>query len=268
MTSKPCTEIYNDTKSDKFLIVSKLDISKSDLEEIIRDSIRKARSIKKQKSLEKNTSQILSYLQDTIPVTNFSDALDYDDMMGLIGEIVSELHHKQCLRHDPVYVKWRDTGTSKSRGLDLVFHKNNRLISIECKHPHESLRNHTNNALTILSRTINRGFDRHDDYRTTEFIAKLHARYSKTKRLLDGDHSDTTELTNKMNLLRKLIKKNDLIEEVELVADKIHHAFDISKDLSDKIKFDKISETSKQSGVNLLLLEDIQEISEEAFNEQ
>ena len=53
MTSKSCTEIYNDTKSNKFLIISKLDISKSDLEEIIRDSIRKARSIKKQKSLEK-----------------------------------------------------------------------------------------------------------------------------------------------------------------------------------------------------------------------
>ena len=268
MTSKPCTEIYNDTKSDKFLIISKLNISKSDLEKIIRDSIQKARSIKKQKSLEKNNSQVLSYLQDVMPIINFSDALDYNDMMGLIGEIVSELHHEQCLRHDPVYVKWRDTGTSKSCGLDLVFHKNNQLISIECKHPHESLRNHTNNALAILFITINRGFVRHDDYRTTEFIAKLHTRYSKTKRLLDGAHSDTTELTNKMNLLRELIKKNDLIEEVELVADQIHHTFDISKDLSDKINFDKISKTSKQSGVNLLLLENIQEMSEDVFNEQ
>ena len=268
MTSNPCTEIYNDVKPDRFFIISKLEMSKSDLEEIIRDSIRKARRIKKQKSLEKNKSQILSDLRDIIPVTNFSDALDYDDMMGIIGEIVSEIHHKLCLGHNPVYVKWRDTGTSKSRGLDLLFHKNNRLISIECKHPHESLRNPANNALTILSKTANQGFVRHDDHRTEEFIVKLYARCLENTRFSDGTHSDTTELDNKINLLRKLMQENDWVEEVELVADKIHYTCDISKDLSDKIKFDKIIETSKQPGVNLLLLEDIQETSEGVFNEQ
>ena len=45
---------------------------------------------------------------------------------------------------DSIYIKWKATGTSKSKGLDLVFHQDEKLYSIECKHPHDSLGNNDN----------------------------------------------------------------------------------------------------------------------------
>lgn len=267
MTSKSCKELSNISKTNGFLILSELKISKKDLESILKSSILNALSIKQQKIVEKNASLLLTYTQQNgLPSTNFSATLDYDDMMGLIGEIVCEIHHRQCMEQDPLYVKWQETGTSKSKGLDLVFHKNDQIYSIECKHPHESLNNQDNNKTEIISRTIDRGFDNHDDHRTTEFMTKLYLRHLRERRFLIGSSLDTTELNKKIILLKKLIDRNDLMEEINITADKIYDTPTLSKDLDSNLDFDKYILVSKSLGVVLLLIENIHELSEEVFN--
>ncbi len=132
------------------------------------------------------------------------------------------------MKQDPVYVKWRETGTSKSKGLDLVFHKNDQIYSIECKHPHESLHNQNNDTTKIISTTVDRGFDSHDDHRTAEFMTKLYQRHLRERRFLIGNNLNTTELDKKITLLKKLIDNNDLVEEINLAADKIDQTSTLS----------------------------------------
>ena len=268
MASELCNELSNIPKTNGFLILSELKISKSGLKSLLKSSILEALSIKKQKIAEKNASFLLTYnQQNSVPSTNFSATLDYNDMMGLIGEIVSEIHNLQCLKKDPVYIKWRETGSSKSKGLDLVFSKNDQLYSIECKHPHESMKNQPQDKTTIISRTVKSGFDSHDDHRTTEFMTKLYQRHLKQKRFLVGNSLDTTELDKKMALLKKLIEDNNLVEEINLTADKIYHDSTLSNNLDSNLDFSRFALVSKSLGVILLLIENISDLSEEVFSE-
>jgi len=267
LTSEPCNELSNVSKTNGFLILSELKIAKDDLKSLLESSILNALSIKDQKIMEKNNSFLLTYTQQNrLPSTNFSATIDYDDMMGLIGEIVSEVHHRQCMEQDPVYVKWRETGTSKSKGLDIVFHKNDQLYSIECKHPHESLNNPDNDNIKIISRTVNRGFTSHDDHRTTEFMTKLYHRHLRQKRFLIGNHLDTTELDKKTTLLKRLIDNNNLVEEINLTADKIYQSSTLSEDLDSNLDFNRHVLVSKSLGIVLLLIENIHDLSEEVFS--
>ena len=159
-------------------MISELQITRSDLYNLLDLAICKALDIKKQKIEEKNSSFYIDYLQSNdIPNVEYSSKLDYDDMMGLIGEIISELHQTNSTKKDPLYIKWRETGTSKSKGLDLVFHENDRVYSIECKHPHESLMKIENKKLTSVVKTINGGLVTHTDERTLEFLVRLLKRY-------------------------------------------------------------------------------------------
>ncbi len=255
-------ELYSNTRSDGQFIISQLKISKEDLSKILNSSISKALSTKNQKSAEKNNSSLTQYLQNnSLPFPNFSPTIDFDDMMGLIGEIVSELYHKECVKQDPLYVKWIDTGTSKSQGLDLVFHYNDRLFSIECKHPHESLANSDNEKSKIILQTFHKGLKKHDDKRTVEFMVRLYKRYLIQKRLLDGSGMDTKELDDKMDLVNNLLKKNDIVEEINLMADKLYEQ-DVDKNgLDSNLDLSRFSLVSKSIGVLLLLIENLHEIS-------
>ena len=265
MASDPsCEELYNNTRSDGQFIISQLKISKKDLSQLLNSSITKALSTKKQKSIEKNSSSLTLYLQNSdLPLPNFSPTIDFDDMMGLIGEIVSELYHKQCEKQDPLYVKWMETGTSKSQGLDLVFHSNERLFSIECKHPHESLANSDNDKSKIILQTFVKGLKKHDDKRTVEFMVRLYKRYLIQKRFLEGSGMDTKELDKKMDLVNNLLKKNDIVEEINLIADKLYEQNVDKNNLDSNLDLSKFSLVSKSIGVLLLLIENLHEISKE-----
>lgn len=267
MSSKQCNELSNTSTEDTFLILSELQISKDDLKSILESSILQALEIKKQKNLEKNGSYITIFTQqNNIPIPNYSATLDFDDMMGIIGEIVSEIYHRECLQQDPLYIKWQETGTSKSKGLDLVFHKNDQIYSIECKHPHESLKNPSNDKATVFLRTVKGGFKSHDDYRTAEFMTKLYLRHLKDRRLLTGSQIDLSELNNKITLLIQLIKKNNLIEEIDVTADKIYHTSKLSNELNSRLDFKNQKLISKSVGVVLLLIENFLVLSEEVFS--
>jgi len=208
MDSASCDELYNNTRVDGKFVISQLKISKDDLLILLDSSITKALSIKKQKSIEKNNSYLIQFLTGVgLPSLNFSATLDFDDMIGLIGEITSELYHKQCEKQDPLYVKWLETGTSKSQGLDLVFSSGEKLFSIECKHPHESLNNPENNKEKTVLQTFEKGLKKHDDERTIEFMVRLYKRYLIQSRIAEGSGLDTEELKEKNDFDKYYFKK-------------------------------------------------------------
>lgn len=263
METKPLKKhIVEKTNATGSFTISEMIIPKNELESILKESIKNALATKSTKIIEKNSSFLLNYLQkNTLPIEYFSSSFDIDDLMGIIGEIVSEIYHKQCLNEDPIYVKWKATGTSKSKGLDLIFHKNEKLYSIECKHPHESLANQNNDKSRIILRTINDGLNTHDDIRTKEFMVLLFRKYFEQKRLLTGSKLNTSAIDTRIQLIRSLLRKNDIIEEINLVADKIYEKDIDNNSLESNLNYSKFALISKSIGVVLLLIENIHELS-------
>lgn len=267
MTSEiPCKEIHSSPKPNGDLIISELQIPELDLCTVLDSAICNALSIKKQKIEEKNSSYYIEYLQSNdIPIVQYSSKLDYDDMMGLIGEIISELHHTHCTKKEPLYIKWRETGTSKSKGLDLVFHENDRVYSIECKHPHESLMKIENKKLTSVVKTINDGLVTHTDERTLEFLARLLKRYLQEKRFLVGSKMNITDVDSKIKIIENLIEKNNFVSEINIVSDKKYENDLEKNNLDTNLDFKKYEFISQSIIVLLILLENIEKISEEMF---
>ncbi len=261
-----CKEIHNSPKSNGDLIISELQIKNSDLYNLLNSAICKALAIKKQKIEEKSSSYYIDYLQSNdIPTVEYSSKLDYDDMMGLIGEIISELHHKNCTKKVPLYIKWIETGTSKSKGLDLVFHENDKVYSIECKHPHESLMKIDNVKLSTVVKTINNGLVDHTDIRTLEFLVRLLKRSLQEKRFREGSQMETTDLNSKIILIENLIAKNNFVSEINIASDKKYEK-DFNKDaLDNNLDFKKYELISQSIIVLLNLIENLERISEEMF---
>jgi len=69
-----------------------------------------------------------------------------------------------------------------------------------------------------------------------------------------------------MTLINTILKKNDIIEEINLIADKLYEK-DIDKNnLDSKRDFSKFSLTSKSIGALLLFIENVHELSKEVFS--
>jgi hypothetical protein len=102
--------------------------------------------------------------------------LDSQDVVGLIGEILAE----SLVKHPDVkdtFVKWKTTGTSKSRGIDIVcrvetLESSESLLLLESKHVHKETERDSS-LPSILSDKFRRGLDEFKEESVLLNLARL-----------------------------------------------------------------------------------------------
>ncbi len=187
--------------------------------------------IKRQKILRKNNSPHSSHLGGgNTPLPLNPVYIDADDIAGLLGEAASEMYHTKCLKQAPFHIKWKDTGTSKSSGVDLIFEHAGRLVAVECKHPHVSMSRSNDKASDMLD-TLRVGLQNHTYKKTNAFLAKLYWKYLEHRRLLVAGGADTRYIDRRIATIERCREEGNICVEVDLATDKAHslgvdhHAF-------------------------------------------
>ncbi len=226
--------------------------------------VEEALRIKRQKALEEDSTALSSLLKDynALP-SEHAESVDADDAVGLLGEAASEMHHVKCRKHTPFYIKWRDTGTSKSSGIDLIFEHAGRLVAVECKHPHASVSRSGYKASTML-RAIRRGLWSHNDARTCTFLTRLYERYLRQKRLLDAGREDSSRVAGRMATIKRCLMEDGVCEEVVLVADKTHALGADHAAFMSRLRLGQFLTRSNRVSALLLFVAGLHEITENA----
>ena len=219
-----CNELF--AHSDKGRRFAAYDL-RFEYERSVRSAVEQARRTRLQRDRDRDGSFLMGYLGARVPSPKGPTPVDRDDLDGLLGEIVSELYHTKA-GDVPFYAKWRDTGTSKSRGVDLIVERDGGLSSIECKHTHVSAARSTDTAQTLL-RVLRRGLSQHTDTRTSMFLASLYIRYGNQIRLLDASDMDARQVRKKMETIRRCLQQNDIQGDVDLVADNRYAGIDYAE---------------------------------------
>lgn len=167
----------------------------------------------------KNSSSIITILRDSgipVPVTN--NNLDNQEITGLIGEIISEDFLNQTTANEPFYIKWKENGTSKSNGIDMIFFENNELFLNESKHLHEQLKN-TVNYEPNYKATIQKAFESNSEYHSIIFLARLYLKFHKARRVMLAGELNTDEITQKIDILRNAIRENLISTNTTIITD-------------------------------------------------
>jgi hypothetical protein len=114
-----------------------------ELQDKVDYGMKMARRKKAERLTTSSAKQILrSLAQRGIAIEEETFDYDEDDVIGLIGEILlTEI--VVWFGYEPLFVKWRVSGTSKSRGIDLVSRNSKEpqnLILMEAKHLHSGVK--------------------------------------------------------------------------------------------------------------------------------
>jgi len=116
----------------------------TDITEYLQFNLDEAQRIKNQKKNEQSPNRLLEGLSKRgLRFVGRIIQIDEADLVGLIGEILSE-KYSESKGHEILYPKWKISGSSKSRGIDLVVRtlENDEWVLILCesKHIHKSVK--------------------------------------------------------------------------------------------------------------------------------
>ena len=263
--SHQCLEVFTSGEPDRLVEIIRLGMSHNDMAEYVKRAVRHARAAKIQKSTEKSSSSLAASLESAgLPSVTYPANMDYDDMIGLIGEAVSEKFHNICSPYDLLYSKWSATGTSKSNGCDLLYCHNDRMISVECKHPHRSMMNNRHTDTVVVTK-VNRGMQSHNDRRTDEFACKLFKRYIERRRLIhDSNSAEAHESDRIISLLENLVRTGGSISEIDVIVDERYEIDGGS--VAGRLKFDGNYLPEESARALVVLCKGITDVSEEAYS--
>lgn len=179
----------------------------------VASSLRQAREIRLQKLGEKDSAWTAKYIERRFP--EFGSVQD-TDVVGLAGEMVCEMYHVECKHRGLFYAKWKEAGTSKSRGVDLLVEEAGRLLSVECKHAHSP---RSAGSESGLLQALKRGMADHSFHRTQEFLLDMYRVASERARRLRAEGSDTSQERARMRAVKGALA-GGFDSEVDLVADR------------------------------------------------
>ena len=180
----------------------------------VESSLRKAQEIRLQKIREGRSSWGRRYIEG-FRAPECGSGTD-TDALGLVGEIVCEMYHEECKRQDLIYAKWKDGGTSKSNGVDLLFEDAGRILSVECKHVHSPRSVGDESRLLAAIKT---GMREHAGYRTKAFLAERYRIMSKRVRELQAEGSDASQTRRKIRVVKSALG-GEFDSQVDLAADR------------------------------------------------
>ena len=144
-------------------------------------NIEEAIRIKQERQTNRSRIAVINNLSERgLNFVNELSGYDQNDLIGLIGEIVTD-DFIINLSLETIFPKWRYTGTSKSRGIDLVARERIgeewKLMLYEAKHLHDEIRNSAEKLYNNLLRgKFENGIDEFESEKT-----KLNLAYVKMK---------------------------------------------------------------------------------------
>lgn len=169
--------------------------------------------------------------------TQVTSTIDSNDITGLIGEIIAE----DFVLKDGVeilFAKWREHGTSKSRGIDLIIRKinngNHDLILVEAKHSHRF-----SNAKQTIKQRFEEAIDEFEIEKTLLNLLGITSNMSTTIAKIKAYGENFKELEEKCIFLEKKIY--DINYMIQIISCIDNDAFNgiIFKDLMKQIDSDK-----------------------------
>lgn len=173
-----------------------------------------AQRIKNQKKKENSTIRLFEALaQRGLRFVGKIITIDEDDIVGLIGEIVSE-KFAESQGHEIIYPKWKISGSSKSRGIDLVVRtiQNDTwiLILYESKHIHKSVKK-IRTALTAnrIRNRFKEGLNEFEYEKTLLTLARVLIQIRSNIRLLEAMGGNTDQISEYNSFLSE-----SLVEEL------------------------------------------------------
>jgi hypothetical protein len=185
--------------------------------------IQMASKRKQERLTTSSTKKILSNLaRRGITVEKESPTYDEDDAIGLIGEILlTEV--AIWLGYEPIFVKWQVSGTSKSRGIDLVSRnrKGSRgLVLMESKHLHSAVKGNERGA--CFSQIRMRFVDGLDEFRRERALinlASIIANVSRARRIQGAAGDSASVLDEVFNVLLSSLRLENYDLETHIFID-------------------------------------------------
>jgi hypothetical protein len=240
-------------------------LESSEIENYVKSKFKEILNIKQSRATEKAGSIISSILKRAnIPVP-LESKMDYNEIMGLTGEILCEIFHLNNNSGLSFYIKWQDTGTSKSIGIDIVFEMDNTLIIIESKHCHKRLIGNSS-FHNVIGTILNDAFLYNEKYRIIMNLARLYARFNQALRILKATSQEFKEMKRKADLVEKELRKNSYPLNVTVLTDsKILSTLNLSKTM-EKIKASQSNHLSNLHGT-VVAVEKLESLSQNLLSE-
>lgn len=249
-----CVELFNGHVYGREFTITNMRIDSSIIH--VRKCIEKIRDTKNRKAFEKDPTAVYKYLTEF--TLSHPRSGKSTDMIGLVGEIVCETYHEKCKQQTLFYAKWRETGSSKSNGIDLIFEEANKLLVVECKHIHSR---QSANKKSRLLESIRAGIVEHSGHQASVFLAARHRVLSKRIRELGAEGSDTSETQQKISVIKKALS-GGFDSQVDLVVDRERGG--VGDYAMFGSKSSKIWPANERSRALLLLVDELYAITEAA----
>ena len=172
--------------------------SETVLGRMLRRSVKQAQKIRRDSLSNTNAVRILEVIKSDYGVSLGRSFLhDTRDLIGLIGEILVE-NLFQNSSVTATIVKWKITGTSKSKGIDLMCRVASErppdtLLLVESKHVHEEAKGTNVLAPSILAEKLKRGLSEFEEEKTLLDLANTVAKLDRSIAIDRSISSDPQE---------------------------------------------------------------------------
>lgn len=160
-------------------------------------SVEQAQKTRREALSNLTTARILETIKSDYDISlSWSFVYDRQDLVGLIGEILVE-DLFQSTSVTGTIVKWKMTGTSKSKGIDLLckvtLHSTDILLLVESKHVHEEARGRPSFPPSILTEKFERGLSEFEEEKTLFNLANVIAKLDRSIAIDRSIRSNTQE---------------------------------------------------------------------------
>lgn len=172
--------------------------STRDLRPMLERSVEQAQKIRHEALSALTAARILNTIKSDYGIgLSWSFSYDRQDLVGLIGEMLVEDLFQSATVTGAV-IKWKTTGTSKSRGIDFLcrvasLHPPDVLLLVESKHLHEEARGRSSLQPSILAERFDRGISGFEEEKTLFNLALVLLRLSRSIGIDRSVKSNTLE---------------------------------------------------------------------------
>lgn len=192
-------------------------------ENTLATSITTAAEYKQERTRNQNAEKILKSLSSRgFSVKEELPKYDFDDLVGLIGEMVLEEFVRRN-GSELLFAKWKVSGTSKSRGIDLVarkFSKQWTLTLFEAKHLHVAVKGKPKDrCYPEISSRFRNGLAEFEREVTVFNLSNILAKISYSIRHGRALGSEDTNLTLIRDFLSSRLRNEDYSLEVVTCID-------------------------------------------------
>jgi hypothetical protein len=193
-----------------------------ELQAKVHQEMRTASKTKQERLTSSSAAGILNNLaRRGITIEKAHSTYDEDDAVGLIGEILlTEI--AISLGYEPIFVKWRISGSTKSRGIDLVSRNktSRQVILMEAKHLHSSVKGKERGTCSSQIRTrFVDGLDEFEHERTLVNLASIIATVSTARRVEEGTEGNRLHLDEVFNFLLSSLRLENYDLETQVFID-------------------------------------------------